>query len=92
MTCKSNYWSMLIGYRFAPENRTDEQQYTFLPFGQGNRSCIARRLAILEIRVAIMKLLMKFNIEKTAETPAPVKHVNQIAVLFEYPFVLSDAK
>jgi len=61
---------MLVSFfcRFSPENFTEQQQYAWMPFGQGNRSCIAMRLALLEVKVAIIKLLRAYHIEKTAET------------------------
>ena len=61
-----------IDCRFSPERKTEIQQHAFLAFGSGNRSCIAKRLALLELRVAVVKLLMAFRFEKTAETPAHV--------------------
>ncbi|XP_067940091.1 cytochrome P450 3A24-like [Watersipora subatra] len=54
--------------RFSPENKTESHQYTFMPFGLGNRSCIASRLAMLELRLAAVKLVKAFRFEKTAQT------------------------
>ena len=59
-------------FRFAPENKTEAQQYAFLPFGSGGRSCVAMRLAILELKVAVVKVISAFKIETTSETPKPV--------------------
>ena len=60
--------------RFSPENKEEYHQYAFLPFGAGGRRCIAMRLALLELKVAIVKILSNFRIEKTAETPEQVSH------------------
>ncbi|XP_067940619.1 cytochrome P450 3A6-like [Watersipora subatra] len=54
--------------RFSPENTTENHQYTYMPFGLGNRSCIASGLAMLELRLAAVKLLKAFRFEKTAQT------------------------
>lgn len=43
-----------------------------MPFGSGGRNCIAKRLALLEVKVALVKLLTAFRFEKTAETPEMV--------------------
>ena len=51
---------------------TEVQKYAFRPFGSGNRSCIADRLALLELHVAIVKALIAFKFEKTATTPKKV--------------------
>ncbi|KAF6017941.1 CYP3A4 [Bugula neritina] len=55
--------------RFAPENRTANQQYAFLPFGSGGRKCIGYRLALLEMKVVIVKALTAFRFERCSETP-----------------------
>ncbi len=44
-------------------------RYTFLPFGQGPRSCIGMRFALLEMKLALFCVLSKFNLEPCAETP-----------------------
>lgn len=49
-----------------------EHQYTWLPFGLGNRNCIAMRLALLEAKVAIFEAIKEFRFEKTDATVPPV--------------------
>lgn len=66
--------------RFLPENKTGEHQYTWLPFGLGNRSCIAMRLALLEAKVAICKAIRELRFEKTDATVPPVS-MNDVWVL-----------
>ncbi|KAF6029391.1 CYP3A4 [Bugula neritina] len=68
----SDYWKdpeIFNPDRFAPENQTDIQQYAFLPFGSGSRKCIASRLALLEMKVVIIKSLTEFRYEACADTP-----------------------
>ncbi|KAF6029394.1 CYP3A4 [Bugula neritina] len=55
--------------RFAPENKTEIQQYAFAPFGLGGRKCIATSLALLEVKVAIIKAMVAFRFEKCNDTP-----------------------
>ena len=50
--------------------KTEIQQHVFVAFGSFNRSCIEKRL--LDLGVAIVKLLMPLRLEKKAETPAHV--------------------
>ena len=80
------YVALLVFYirRFSPENKTDIQQHAFLAFGSGNRSCIANRLAMLKIRVAVVKLLQYFRFERTADTPEKV-------ILVIYSYMQSDS-
>lgn len=51
--------------RFDPDRHTAEARaqrhpYAFLPFGEGPRVCIAERLALLEMRLALATLLRDF--------------------------------
>ncbi|XP_067946326.1 cytochrome P450 3A8-like [Watersipora subatra] len=55
--------------RFSPEQRTEIQQSAFLPFGAGSRNCLASRLALLELKVSLVKLVKEFRFEKTSKTP-----------------------
>ncbi|XP_067941636.1 cytochrome P450 3A16-like [Watersipora subatra] len=57
--------------RFAEENKTELQQHAFLPFGAGARNCVAMRLALLEVKVAIVHVLAAFCMERTSDTPNP---------------------
>ncbi|XP_050717042.1 cytochrome P450 3A41-like [Eriocheir sinensis] len=52
--------------RFLPENKSDIQPFSHLPFGTGPRNCIAMRFALLEAKVAVAKLLLEAEVE-----PAP---------------------
>jgi cytochrome P450 family 9 len=46
----------------------------WLPFGIGNRNCIGMRLALLEAKVAIFKLIKEFRFEPTENTIPPVSY------------------
>jgi len=72
------YYSSFI--RFAPENKTEIQQYAFAPFGLGGRKCIATSLALLEVKVAIIKAMVAFRFEKCNDTPELVSPVPQYSV------------
>jgi len=52
--------------KFSPERFLGDQQisnYKFMPFSNGPRNCIGRKFAMLEMKVAISKLLMKFKFD-----------------------------
>ncbi|XP_031335977.1 cytochrome P450 9e2-like [Photinus pyralis] len=44
----------------------------FLPFGSGRRNCIGSRFALLEIKIALIHLLLKFEIVPIEKTPIPI--------------------
>nr|WIM33114.1 putative cytochrome P450 monooxygenase [Megalurothrips usitatus] len=47
--------------RFSAENRSQRHPYSFLPFGEGPRICIAERFALLEMKLALAVLLRDFT-------------------------------
>lgn len=52
----SNYF-----YRFRKENKQQIKPYSFLPFGAGPRSCIGSRFAMLETKIAMVRVLRQFS-------------------------------
>jgi len=48
--------------RFLPENKGDIVQGTYLPFGLGPRNCIAQRFALMEVKVAVARLIQEFHL------------------------------
>lgn len=49
-------------------NMNDIDVMTFQPFGAGPRNCIAFRFALMEVKMAICKLLQHFTLEPTETT------------------------
>nr|AQM57047.1 cytochrome P450 CYP6FJ3 [Sogatella furcifera] len=45
----------------------------YLPFGDGPRNCIANRLALLEMKIFLARLLMKHNVILHQKTKLPLK-------------------
>ncbi|KAF8354234.1 hypothetical protein PRIPAC_95857 [Pristionchus pacificus] len=58
---------------------TDRPRAAFQSFGEGPRICLGMRLAYLEEKVVLLKLLSRFRIEKTTSTN-PIKLVGSITV------------
>ncbi len=48
--------------RFSKEEKAKRQPYTYLPFGQGPRSCIGMRFAQLEAKLGLAALVRHFEI------------------------------
>lgn len=59
---------------FSPENKSERSPYTYLAFGQGPRACIATRFAVMQVKVAMVKLLYNFKLVKGPKTPEKLTH------------------
>ena len=54
--------------RFLPENQHSLKEYSFLPFASGPRNCIGMRFALLEMKYALVIILIKFRFEACDQT------------------------
>lgn len=59
--------------RFNDENRRNIKPCTYLPFGNGQRACIASRYAMMVAKTMFCILLNEFRIETCDKTPIPLK-------------------
>ena len=59
--------------RFRGTAKDNRHDFQFLPFGAGPRSCIGMRFALMEIKIALVKILMKYKFVKSPETQVPLK-------------------
>ncbi|KAJ0175353.1 hypothetical protein K1T71_009494 [Dendrolimus kikuchii] len=57
--------------RFLPGNDKSILPYTFMPFGDGPRSCIGLRFAKQVLRFGIAKVCLNFKMEPIPKTPKP---------------------
>ncbi|XP_013391527.1 cytochrome P450 3A24 [Lingula anatina] len=58
--------------RFSPEAKAKRNPYTYLPFGMGPRSCIGMRLAMLEMKMVLAKVLQNLTFKTCEETQIPM--------------------
>ncbi|KAF6198389.1 hypothetical protein GE061_008137 [Apolygus lucorum] len=61
-----------IPERFSPD--VSHPSCSWLPFGDGPRVCIAMRFVITEVKCAMAKLVMKYDIRLSPNTQLPIKH------------------
>ncbi|EDV24425.1 uncharacterized protein TRIADDRAFT_25944 [Trichoplax adhaerens] len=70
------YWhdpEQFIPERFTPEAKASRNPYAYLPFGIGPRNCVGMRLALLELKVALVKTLQNIEFFANKETEVPLK-------------------
>ncbi|CAD0199579.1 unnamed protein product [Chrysodeixis includens] len=58
--------------RFSDENKHKIQPFTYMPFGSGPRICIGLRLALMEVKVFLYQVLLKYKIVKSERTTDPI--------------------
>ncbi|XP_075066753.1 thromboxane-A synthase [Mixophyes fleayi] len=59
--------------RFTAEEKQKRHPFLYLPFGAGPRSCIGMRLAILEAKITLFRVLQKFRFETCSQTQIPLQ-------------------
>nr|XP_054922630.1 cytochrome P450 3A21-like [Dermacentor andersoni] len=88
----SNLW--VDPYKFDPDRfieRPDSGAVfaSALSFGIGPRECIGKRLALLELKVALSKLIRRFKFSVSSETQVPLKFkVPLVSLMLERDIVL----
>lgn len=54
--------------RFSPDFKRSQSAY--LPFGLGPRNCVGMRYALMEMKMALAKILFIYNVLPTENTPS----------------------
>ena len=67
--------------RFLKENAEQVQEFTWRPFGSGNRVCIGQRFAMTEMKIFLAKFISKFKIVEVPETKI-VPHCGDLFIPF----------
>uniref|UniRef100_A0A7S3D4F7 Cytochrome P450 n=1 Tax=Palpitomonas bilix TaxID=652834 RepID=A0A7S3D4F7_9EUKA len=64
------YWKepdTFYPHRFSDENSVGRKNFSFLPFGAGGRTCLGQKLSLLEARLILSSLLLKYDIVRLQE-------------------------
>lgn len=59
--------------RFTKEAIETRHPSAYLPFGAGPRNCIGMRFALMEAKLCIAKILLRFNLLPSPQTQTPLK-------------------
>lgn len=70
--------------RFSTTNKSNIKSYSFLPFGAGPRNCIGARFAMLETKLAIMRVLQKYRFEPSRNGQEDLELVCRGAIVPKY--------
>ncbi|XP_076416745.1 cytochrome P450 3A5-like isoform X2 [Peromyscus maniculatus bairdii] len=74
--------------RFSKENKDRINPFTFLPFGHGPRNCIGMRFSLINMKLAIVKILQNFSLSPCEETEIPLKLGKKVINTPENPIFL----
>lgn len=59
--------------RFTPEEKAKRHPCSYFPFGSGPRNCLGMRLASLEIKLALVKVVQNMELVATDQTEIPLQ-------------------
>ncbi|XP_024427126.2 cytochrome P450 3A12 [Desmodus rotundus] len=85
------YWSEPEEFRperFSKSNKDSINPYIYMPFGNGPRNCIGMRFALMNMKVAAVRVLQNFSFKPCKETQIPVELESQGIIQPRKPIVL----
>uniref|UniRef100_A0A8C9QDI7 unspecific monooxygenase n=1 Tax=Spermophilus dauricus TaxID=99837 RepID=A0A8C9QDI7_SPEDA len=74
--------------RFSKQNKDSIDPYMYMPFGNGPRNCIGMRFALMNMKVALVKVMQNFSFQPCKETQIPLKLADQGLLQPEKPVIL----
>ncbi|XP_011384018.1 LOW QUALITY PROTEIN: cytochrome P450 3A12-like [Pteropus vampyrus] len=74
--------------RFSKKNKDSINPYIYLPFGTGPRNCIGMRFAMMNMKLAVVRVLQNFSFKPCEETQIPLEINSQGLTKPQRPIVL----
>ncbi|XP_006859843.1 PREDICTED: cytochrome P450 3A8-like [Chrysochloris asiatica] len=85
------YWpepEKFLPERFSKENKDNIDPYIYMPFGTGPRNCIGMRFALMNMKLATVRILQEFSVKPCKETQIPLKIGKDPLIAPEVPVVI----
>lgn len=83
---------LFLPSRFMPDNKHNIIPYSFLPFAVGPRNCVAMRLALMEMKVCVARLIRSFRLETNERTLRRPKFLRTTHLCVSEPLLISVIK
>lgn len=75
--------------RFSQEEVKKRPNYTFLPFGSGQRNCIGERFGLMQSKLGIATIIKNFTLSLHAKTGYPlIMDVRNVVVTSNKPLMI----
>ena len=76
------YWGSIDVNEFAPSRFEDPNinKQAYMPFGIGPRTCVGMRFALLEIKLTLVKILQRYSIVPSGNTPKKIEFRESVAI------------
>lgn len=86
-----NIWpepEKFIPERFSHEGKKNRDNCAFIPFGAGPRNCVGMRFALMEIKMLLVKFLLKYKFSVCEKTPDKIEMDNSGLAKSKVPIIL----
>ncbi|KFO19782.1 cytochrome P450 3A14 [Fukomys damarensis] len=87
----SKYWpepDKFFPERFSKKNKEKIDPYIYMPFGNGPRNCIGMRFALMNMKLALIRVLQNFSLQPCKETQVPLTLGKELILQSEKPIIL----
>jgi len=64
--------------RFSPENSAGRPRFAYFPFGGGPRQCIGNELALMEIKMILIRMIQLYRFELVSKTPIQMNPLSSL--------------
>ena len=78
--------------RFLKENADQIKEYTWRPFGSGNRICIGQRFAMTEMKIFLAKFVARFKVIEVPETEVEVSKGSMFFLPYKHMIVKMEER